>query len=398
MEIDLLVRRMEGMQSRLINLYEEVDPSVLATSKVSGDVFKELGLASEEIQVSLEELRRQNQELLGLQAQLQSERQYYRDLVEFSPSAYLVTTPEGTIREANQASAKLLNVPQRFLVGKLLTTFVPLEQRSVFRQQLLKLSQDDQAREWELELQPRESDGLTAGVIVTPVRSPDGEVKTLRWVVWDIPQPKQATHQNPESLLDLQQQYPVHEYTKGEFVPLSNHAIWQVCKGLIKLTTFSESGDEVLLGVGGSSTVFGSSLTILPTYQAIALSDVVQLIHIPLADVASSAAIAQAIVPQLQKRLRQSEALLAIAGQRRVKDRLSSLLLLLKREVGQTTPQGIRLEVRLTHEDLANACCSTRVTITRILGQWQREGKLTLDSKHHIILHYSHFGENVAAG
>jgi len=393
MEIDLLVRRMEGMQSRLINLYEEVDPSVLFASKVSGDVFKELGLASEELQVSVEELRRQNQELLGLQAQLQSERQYYRDLVEFSPSAYLVTTPEGTIREANRAIAKLLNVPQRFLVGKLLTTFVPLEQRSVFRQQLLKLSQDDHAQEWELELQPRESDGLTAGVIVTPVRSPNGEITTLRWVVRDISQPKQISRQDGESLPDLQQQYPTHEYSKGEFIPLSPHAVWQVCQGLVKLTTFSESGDEVLLGLGGPATVFGSSLTILPTYQAIALSDAVQLIHIPLADVANSPGVAQAILPQLQKRLQHSEALLSIAGQRRVRDRLSGLLLLLKQEVGETTPQGIRLNVRLTHEDLANACCSTRVTITRILGQWQREGKLTLDPKHNIILHLPHFGD-----
>lgn len=393
MEIDLLVRRMEGMQSRLINLYEEVDPSVLVASKVSGDVFKELGLASEELQVSVDELRRQNQELLSLQAQLQSERQYYRDLVEFSPSAYLVTTPEGTIREANRALAKLLNVPQRFLVGKLLTTFVPIEQRSVFRHQLLKLSQDDHAQEWELELQPRESDGLTAGVIVTPARSPNGEITTLRWVVRDISQPKQISRQDGESLPDLQQQYPAHEYSKGEFIPLSPHAVWQVCQGLVKLTTFSESGDEVLLGLGGPATVFGSSLTILPTYQAIALSDAVQLIHIPLADVANSPGVAQAILPQLQKRLQQSEALLSIAGQRRVRDRLAGLLLLLKQEVGETTPQGIRLNVRLTHEDLANACCSTRVTITRILGQWQREGKLTLDPKHNIILHLPHFGD-----
>lgn len=398
MEIDLLVRRMEGMQNRLINLYEEVDPSVLFASKVSGDIFKELGLASEEIQVSLEELRRQNQELLDLQAQLQSERQYYRDLVEFSPSAYLVTTPEGMIREANRAIANLLNVPQRFLVGKLLTTFVPLEQRSAFRNQLFKLSQDDQIQGWELELQPRDSEGLTAEVIVTPVLSPGGEVVTLRWVVRDVSEPKQISHKDGESLPDLQQQYPVHEYSKGEFIPLSPHAIWQVCNGLVKLTTFSESGDEVLLGLGGPGTVFGSSLTILPTYQAIALSDTVQLIHIPLADVASSPEISQAIVPQLQKRLQQSEALLAIAGQRRVRDRLSGLLLLLKQEVGQTTPQGIRLNIRLTHEDLANACCSTRVTITRILGQWQREGKLTLDPKHNIILHPTHFGAHVEAG
>ena len=63
-----------------------------------------------------------------------------------------------------------------------------------------------------------------------------------------------------------------------------------------------------------------------------------------------------------------------------------SLLLLLKQEIGQPVPQGTRMSVRFTDQDFAEACSTTRVTITRLLGQLQQQGRITLDSQNHIIL------------
>jgi CRP-like cAMP-binding protein len=77
---------------------------------------------------------------------------------------------------------------------------------------------------------------------------------------------------------------------------------------------------------------------------------------------------------------------LAIAGRRRVQDRFQELLVLLKQEIGQPVADGVRLSVRFTHEELASACCTTRVTVTRLMGNLQQQGKICLDSKHHIIL------------
>jgi CRP-like cAMP-binding protein len=68
-----------------------------------------------------------------------------------------------------------------------------------------------------------------------------------------------------------------------------------------------------------------------------------------------------------------------------VKDRLSHLLLFLKQEFGQKIPRGTRLSVRLTHQDMADACCTTRVTITRLLGKLQQQGMISFDSKQHIV-------------
>jgi CRP-like cAMP-binding protein len=154
----------------------------------------------------------------------------------------------------------------------------------------------------------------------------------------------------------------------------------------VKLSTISDSGEEVLVGLVGSDRPFGSGLTSLPTYQAIALSENVQLVCIPLSEIATSPDLAQALLPKISERLQQTEALLAISGRRQVRERLYHLLLLLKQEIGQPVAQGTRLSVRLTHQDLADACCTTRVTITRLLSKLQQEGKIKFDSKHHILL------------
>jgi CRP-like cAMP-binding protein len=126
-------------------------------------------------------------------------------------------------------------------------------------------------------------------------------------------------------------------------------------------------------------------LTALPLYQATALADT-QVWCIPLTDFATSAELKQQLLPQISQRLRQTELLLAVYGQARVADRFDSLLRLLKQEIGQPVADGTRLLVRLTHEDLATACCTTRVTITRLLKKLQQLKKLSVDSQRHLIL------------
>jgi CRP-like cAMP-binding protein len=139
----------------------------------------------------------------------------------------------------------------------------------------------------------------------------------------------------------------------------------------VKLTTFSQTGQEILIGLAGASAPFGPSLTALTLYEATALADT-QLWCIPLSDYTTSLPLQQRLLPHISQRLKQTELLLTVYGQLRVSDRLYTLLQLLKQEVGQAVAEGTRLSVRLTHEDLAIACGTTRVTITRLLRQFQQ--------------------------
>lgn len=177
----------------------------------------------------------------------------------------------------------------------------------------------------------------------------------------------------------------LHVYSNREEIPLVAQGVWQVYQGLVQLSTFCPNGDEVLLGWAGPSAFFGLWMTSLQSYQATALCNV-YLRWFSLVEIEASPRLAQVIYPELGRRMRQVEMLLAIAGQRRVEERLHRLLLLLKQEMGQPVAEGTRLGARLTHQNLASAIGTTRVTITRLLSKMQQQGWITLDSDRHIVL------------
>lgn len=193
---------------------------------------------------------------------------------------------------------------------------------------------------------------------------------------------------HPDLRQVLEQRYQgrsLQPYRSGQSIQMSPHEIWVVCRGVVLLSTLYPTGDEALLGLANSSMPFGLPLTYIRPYQAVALTDV-DLMVVSLAEIEQSPVLAQEICRHMSRRLQQAEAFLALAGCRRVEDRLRQLLLLLQHEVGQPVKTGMRLNVRLTHQHLANAIGTTRVTITRLLGQLKEEGWLTIDATRHIVL------------
>lgn len=54
--------------------------------------------------------------------------------------------------------------------------------------------------------------------------------------------------------------------------------------------------------------------------------------------------------------------------------------------MGQLVINGTRLTIRFTHQNLADIICTTRVTVTRILGDFQTKGLVRIDRDRHIII------------
>ena len=188
-----------------------------------------------------------------------------------------------------------------------------------------------------------------------------------------------------ELLEGLYQGRSLYSFRAGQPIPLNAQQIWVVHRGVVELSTLYPSGDEALLGLAAASMPFGLPMTLIYPYQATALSDV-DLMNLTLAEVQQSPMLTQEIFQHTVRRLRQAEAMLAMAGCRRVEDRLRQFLLLLQMEVGQPVPEGTRLSVRLTHQHLASAIGTTRVTVTRLLGKLKAEGWIQVDGDRHIIL------------
>jgi CRP-like cAMP-binding protein len=169
----------------------------------------------------------------------------------------------------------------------------------------------------------------------------------------------------------------------GQFIAMKATDVFIVCRGVVQLSTLYPSGDEGLVGLGCPSMPFGMPFSQLNPYEAIALTDVV-LMRIHIMEIEQSPRLAQGLFRELTRRLQQTEALLAIAGYRHVEDRLRQLLHLLRQELGQVTPEGVRLSTRLTHQQLAGLIGTTRVTVTRLLKDFRAEGWVDTDSQRHL--------------
>ena len=176
-----------------------------------------------------------------------------------------------------------------------------------------------------------------------------------------------------------------YPYDAGQSIQMQSHEILLVCRGIVQLSTFYANGDEAILGLVCSSMPFGLPLTQIQPYQAMALSDVV-LMRLHQMEIEQSPRLAQGIFRQLSRRVQQTETLLSILGERRIEDRLRHLLMLLQGEMGQATEDGVRINVRLTHQQLSSLIGTTRVTITRLLRQLREEGFIRIEQRNLVVL------------
>lgn len=193
--VDKFAHKVNTVRQRAAALQRRVGESSLQQTNLTPEALEELQTALEELHVAEEELKAQNEELELARAAVEAERHRYHDLFEFAPDGYLVTDDAGTVREANRAAAKLLNVSQKFLIGKPLINYIPQEERRVFRSKLNQLRQIDWVQEWEVRLSPRHSVAFDAALTVSTVRDWEGRPLGWRWLLRDITIRKQAEEQ-----------------------------------------------------------------------------------------------------------------------------------------------------------------------------------------------------------
>jgi two-component system sensor histidine kinase UhpB len=80
-----------------------------------------------ELQVHQVELEMQNEEMRGIQTQLEESRGRYRELYDFAPVGYVTLDKFGMIIEANLTVCALLNIPRTALIGKYFQSFMDRE-------------------------------------------------------------------------------------------------------------------------------------------------------------------------------------------------------------------------------------------------------------------------------
>ena len=193
--------------------------------------------------------------------------------------------------------------------------------------------------------------------------------------------------QKVNSRFDLRRgrELPLQQYGRGDEISTSGSDIWQIYRGVVQLSKIRANGTEVVLGWVTANGTFGNNLDSSVLYRAVALSDVYAKRYSP-QDVIRYPSLARQFFAQFSDRLIKSQQLLSIVAIKSVEERLKQLLLMLKQEMGQPVTEGVRLQVRFTHQHLAEAVNTTRVTVTRILGSFQNQGLIYFDDKRHIVI------------
>jgi CRP-like cAMP-binding protein len=199
--------------------------------------------------------------------------------------------------------------------------------------------------------------------------------------------PNNSQPQDRSSILDRR----LYFHAKGDDIPLFPEGVWQVTQGLVQLSANYEDGEQVLFGWASAGAWFGTQVSNALDYQAIALSPV-YLRWLRLDEIEGSMRLSQLLLPQLTKQMRQAESLLIINGRRHTIERLRGLLSLLKHELGESLPScQTRIKYKFTHQQLASAIGTTRVTVSRMMTHFQTKGYLSLDRHRHLLLNDEYF-------
>ena len=149
---DLAGRRLqdERLVRQAMRLAETGPAGALTSdlSAISRAVDKTLG----DLDRAAEELRVQNDALFAARTELEGTAALFRDLFEFAPAPYVVTTADTRILYANQAACDLLSRSKNSIAGKPLICRVPLEDRSTFRAAVLRSNLAETVTTWTAKL------------------------------------------------------------------------------------------------------------------------------------------------------------------------------------------------------------------------------------------------------
>ncbi len=170
--------------------------------------------------------------------------------------------------------------------------------------------------------------------------------------------------------------------------------VYLIKRGAVRLSRVYESGEEITVAMLRENSLFGV-LSLLTGhrsdrfYHAVAFTRV-DMITAPAASVRQAIEndpqVGLLLLQGLSSRILQTETMIETLTHRDMSSRLVSFLLVLCRDFGVPGEKGITIDLRLSHQSIAEAIGSTRVTITRLLGELKNSGLVQIDRKKITVL------------
>ncbi|MAG94534.1 MAG: transcriptional regulator [Planctomycetaceae bacterium] len=164
----------------------------------------------------------------------------------------------------------------------------------------------------------------------------------------------------------------------------SSDAVLLLVSGRVKLYHITSDGKQALLALIEPGELFGELALVEPGQreefaEARVASQIVLIprnqIELLMNEHPQVALSATRLIGLRRKRVERRLKSLLFRSNR---ERLIFLLLELAEKYGQACPEGVELNVRLSHQELANIIGSTRETVTVLLGELQQERSLLI--------------------
>lgn len=150
------------------------------------------------------------------------------------------------------------------------------------------------------------------------------------------------------------------KFTTKTLLPHQNNYFWKIESGIVRTFTWLEDGTLVTIGLWGTGDIVGKNLATITPYKLECLTPVqASLIFYDNNE----------LTEMLVYHIQQMNELAVVRRQKTVDKMLFQLLKYLGNKFGKMTTKGQLIDIRLTHQDLADLLGTSRVTITRCLGQ-----------------------------
>lgn len=200
-------------------------------------------------------------------------------------------------------------------------------------------------------------------------------VKSIAGAVIGIQQTKMALLTELPTSSEQLTRFPFSRY---DCLPSRQDILWSIEWGIVRTITWNEEGGIIILGYWGNGDIVGQPLSGIYPYQMECLTSV-EAASIPANEWCR-------VLDQIMAHSRQTEELFSIIRSERVYNRLDKFLVWLGNKFGFQVSQGILIDLRLTHQNIAELIGTTRVTVTKLLKELEAEGKIIRQQRHYIIL------------
>jgi len=188
-----------------------------------------------------------------------------------------------------------------------------------------------------------------------------------------------------EELHRIEGKIALKNFKKNEIILDEAHAnqfMYIIVDGAVKVLQTTEDGKEILFAMHGTGDFFGELSMIDGKTQPAAVQATRQSVAALISKddfmslVFSQNKLLRNLLAILCARLRESWKKIEMLNQHNASDRVKMLLLMLAKNIGERGEEGIILNMKLVHQDIADMTGLTRETVTRVLDRWKKSGEI----------------------